>query len=225
MARTDLEPTAELDPTGSDGPEIDDRIGNQLLDAASRVFAREGYEGTKILDIVREARLSTGAIYSRFRSKNDLLRAAVIRSTAALGHAGEGARRLGDVLSGSSALRRGALSDSEAVRLEAYVTARREPEVAQALADAHERWHEAMLPLVESARADGSLRPDADPEAVLFLFRTLYLGVLLHRGSGLPGPDADAWETLLRTINESLATKPPRDALKHREKERSVRSR
>ena len=38
---------------------------------------------TKILGIVREARLSTGAIYSRFRSKNDLLRAAVIRSTAA----------------------------------------------------------------------------------------------------------------------------------------------
>ncbi|MGZ4729309.1 MAG: TetR/AcrR family transcriptional regulator, partial [Acidimicrobiales bacterium] len=196
--------------------QADDPIGDQLLDAASRVFAREGYEGTKILDIVREARLSTGAIYSRFRSKNDLLRAAVIRSTAALGHAGEGARRLADVLAGSSVLRRGVLADSEAVRLEAYVTARREPEVAQALADAHDRWHEAMLPLVESARADGSLRADADPEAVLFLFRTLYLGVLLHRGSGLPGPDPEAWEALLHAINESLATRPPRDALKQR---------
>ena len=132
----------------------------------------------------------------------------MIRSTAALGHAGEGARRLADVLAGSSVLRRGRLSDSEAVRLEAYVTARREPEVAQALADAHDRWHEAMLPLVETARADGSLRPDADPEAVLFLFRTLYLGVLLHRGSGLPGPDPDAWEALLHAINDSLATRP-----------------
>ena len=196
--------------------DADDPIGDQLLDAASRVFAREGYEGAKILDIVRQAGLSTGAIYTRFRSKNDLLRAAVIRSTAALGHAGEGARRLADVLSGSSALRRGALSDGEAVRLEAYVTARREPEVAHALAEAHDRWHEAMLPLVESALADGSLRPDADPEAVLFLFRTLYLGVLLHRGSGLPGPDPEAWESLLHTLNASLATKPPRDALKHR---------
>ena len=199
-----------------DADGVDDPIGDQLLDAASSVFAREGYEGTKLLDIVRQAGLSTGAIYSRFRSKNELLRAAVIRSTAALGHAGEGARRLADVLSGSSALRRGALSDSEAVRIEAYVTARREPEVAQALAEAHDRWHEAMLPMVESARADGSLRPDADPEAVLFLFRTLHLGVLLHRGSGLPGPDPDAWESLLHTINDSLATRPPRDALKAR---------
>ena len=46
------------------------------------MFAREGYDGTKILDIVQEAGLSTGAVYSRFRSKNELLRAAVIRSTA-----------------------------------------------------------------------------------------------------------------------------------------------
>ena len=60
-----------------------DPLREQLLDAASRVFAREGYEGTKIMDIVREARLSTGAVYGRFRSKNDLLREAIIRSTAA----------------------------------------------------------------------------------------------------------------------------------------------
>ena len=28
-----------------------------------------------------------------------------------------------------------------------------------------------------------------------------------------PGPDPDAWESLLHTINDSLATRPPRDAL------------
>ena len=57
-----------------------------------------------------------------------------------------------------------------------------------------------MMPLIEAALADGSLRPDADPEAVLFLFRTLYLGTLLHRGSDLPGPDPEAWEALLTQI-------------------------
>jgi AcrR family transcriptional regulator len=45
------------------------------------VFARKGYAGTKIQDIVREAGLSTGAIYGRFGSKNDLLREAVVRRT------------------------------------------------------------------------------------------------------------------------------------------------
>jgi len=41
-------------------------------------------------------------------------------------------------------------------------------------------------------------------EAVLFLFRTLYLGTILHRGSGLPGPDPDAWEAILAQVAASL---------------------
>lgn len=189
-----------------DAPEgADDPLRDKLLDAASRVFAREGYDGTKILDIVREAGLSTGAVYGRFRSKNELLRAAVISSTAKLRVVGnEHAVHLLDLLTGRSALRHDGLSDSEAVRLEAYVTARREPEVAAALADSHERWRQSMMPLVDAALADGTLRADADPEAVLFLFRTLYLGTILHRGSGLPGPDPDAWEALLAQIAEAL---------------------
>jgi AcrR family transcriptional regulator len=189
----------------ADEPGADDPLREQLLAAASRVFAREGYDGTKILDIVREAGLSTGAVYSRFRSKNELLRAAVIRSTAQLRVVGnEHALHLMDLLRGRSALRHPGLSDSEAVRLEAYVTARREPEVAVALADAHERWRESVLPLIETARADGTLRADVDPEAVLFLFRTLYLGTILHLASDLPGPDPDAWEALLGMVADAL---------------------
>ena len=184
-----------------------DPLRAQLLDAATRVFAREGYEGTKIMDIVREARLSTGAVYGRFRSKNDLLREAIIRSTAALQHGSEGAVRFAEILTRGTRVPKGPLTDSEAVRLEAYVTARREPEVAHALAEAHERWRRAVLPLYEAALADGTLRPDADPEAVMFLFRTLWLGVLLHRGSGLPSPDPEAWEALLELVAESLAAK------------------
>jgi AcrR family transcriptional regulator len=183
----------------------DDPLREQLLDAASRVFAREGYDGTKILDIVREAGLSTGAVYSRFASKNELLRAAVIRTTAQLRVVGsEHALHVLDLLRGRSALRHRGLSDSEAVRLEAYVTARRDPEVAAALADAHERWRESVLPLIDSARADGTLEPDVDTEALLFLFRTLYLGTILHRGSGLPGPDPEAWEALLARLAAAI---------------------
>ena len=57
-------PVTDLQPTGGQG---DDPLRDQLLDAAARVFARQGYAGTKIQDIVREAGLSTGAVYGRFR--------------------------------------------------------------------------------------------------------------------------------------------------------------
>ena len=61
------------------------------------MFRRQGYAGTKVMDIVREAGLSTGAVYGRFQSKNDLLRAAVLERTvhvARLGDAGMSASRI-----------------------------------------------------------------------------------------------------------------------------------
>src|SRR5947207_939761 len=67
--------------------------------AADRVFARQGNAGTKIMDIVREAGLSTGAVYGRFRSKHELLREAVIarsRHAARLGT--DGIDRVADLI-------------------------------------------------------------------------------------------------------------------------------
>jgi phosphoribosylaminoimidazole-succinocarboxamide synthase len=44
----------------------------RLLDAAARVFAREGYAGASVEDVAREAGFSTGALYSNFAGKEDL---------------------------------------------------------------------------------------------------------------------------------------------------------
>lgn len=44
----------------------------QLLDAAERVFAREGYRGASVVAIAEEAGYSHGAVYSNFKGKEDL---------------------------------------------------------------------------------------------------------------------------------------------------------
>jgi AcrR family transcriptional regulator len=187
----------------------DDALRDRLLDAAARVFARQGYDGTKILDIVREAGLSTGAVYGRFGSKEELLREAVVRRSTMAARLAEGAAtdadtRVADLVARGAALRSEPLADAEAVRLEAYVTARREPEVAAALKEANERWRESVEPLVAAALHDGTVADDVDPEAVLFFVRVLHLGLLLHRGSGLPGPDPDAWDALVARMVASF---------------------
>jgi AcrR family transcriptional regulator len=189
--------------------EQEDALRTRLLDAAARVFARQGFEGTKILDIVREAGLSTGAVYGRFRSKHELLREAVVRRSsgaARLGH--EGAERVADLVARGAALRDEPLTDAEAIRLEAFVTARREPEVATALAEAEDLWRAAVAPLVDAALADGTVAPGVDPEAVLFLVRTLHLGLLAQRGSGLPTPDAESWRQLIARVVASFGAPP-----------------
>lgn len=186
----------------------DDPIRRQLLEAAARVFARRGYEGTKILDIVREAGLSTGAVYGRFGSKHELLREAVVQRSARESRLGEGAERVADLVRRGAQQTTAPLTDAEAVRLEAFVAARREPEVARALIDADAAWRRSVAPLVTAALADGTVDEGVDPEAVLYFVRTLHLGLLLQRGSGLPAPDAESWGELISRVVASFGRQP-----------------
>ena len=185
--------------------EAEDAIRDRLLGAAARVFARNGYEGTRILDIVCEAGLSTGAVYGRFRSKNDLLRAAIVEQAGDVAHLDEpGTTRVADLIARMGRATTGELSDREAVRLEAFVASRREPEIAQAIAEASSALRMSMQPLVEAAALDGTVAGDIDPEAVVFFVRTVGLGLLLQRAAGLPAPDSNAWSTLVDRVVDSF---------------------
>jgi AcrR family transcriptional regulator len=44
----------------------------ELLDAATQVFARRGFDGGSVEAVAEEAGFSTGAVYSNFESKQDL---------------------------------------------------------------------------------------------------------------------------------------------------------
>lgn len=189
--------------------DLADPTRSRLLEAAVRVFAREGYAGTKVLDIIREAGLSTSAVYCRFRSKEDLLREAVVSRSKRSGHAVPGeSERVADLIARGADLRSDPLSDEEAVRLEAYVTARREPQVAEAIADAREERRRAVQPLVDAALVDGTVDPGVDPEAVLFLVQTLHLGLLVQRAAGVGGPDPAGWDELMGRIVASFGRGP-----------------
>lgn len=75
----------------------------ELLEAASRVFARSGFHAATLEDVAREAGYTTGAIYSNFTGKDELFQAAfehqiahdireVIRAQAAVAEDTPGAR-------------------------------------------------------------------------------------------------------------------------------------
>jgi AcrR family transcriptional regulator len=192
------------DDAGSEPPV--DELRERLLAAAATMFALKGYDGTKIMDVVRESGLSAGAVYGRFRSKNDLLREAVVtRAASAATLLDPSADRVADLITGYAANTDGPLNEFEAMRLEAYVTARREPEVAAAIHEAYVAWQASMMTLLDSARDDGTLAPDVDAEHVLFLVRILTLGLMLHRGSGAPGPqDTDGWNRFVARVVASF---------------------
>ncbi len=61
---------------------IDDRRG-QILEAALRVFARQGFAQTTNADVAREAGITTGLIYHYFENKEALLKENIARLSAA----------------------------------------------------------------------------------------------------------------------------------------------
>lgn len=190
--------------------EPSDRIREALLDAAASVFAESGYEGTRIQEVVRSAGLSTGAVYGRFASKDELLREAVMtRSIPLARRLPDGITRVAELVERIVTRTSPALGEHEALLLEAYVAARRHPEIAEAIKEANRRWRDAARPFVEKARTDGTLSDGLDDQAVLFLIRILRLGLLLHRASGLPEPDAETWSELVARVVASIGDSDP----------------
>jgi len=191
----------QLEPMVQSAP---DPLRERLLDAAARVFAQKGYSGTRILDVVSEAGLSTGAVYGRFGSKNELLREAVTsRSASRAAGDVDRADKVADLLV-RGALRFDPLSDHEAMRLEAFVAARREPEVADAVVDAERTFRHRAEPLLEAASVDGTIAHDVDPDAVMFFVRTVSLGLTLQRAAGLSAPTGGGWEELINRVVASF---------------------
>jgi AcrR family transcriptional regulator len=180
-----------------------DDVRERLVDAAATVFARDGYDGARIQDIVRTAGLTTGAVYGRFRGKGELLHETVV--TRAVPQVPfEPAGKVADLVEASARTVDGELSERDALLLETYVAARRDPELADAVTDANDRWIAATAPLVEAALVDGTIDDGVDPASVLYLVRVLRLGLLLQRGAGMPSPDAAGWEALMHRVVASF---------------------
>ena len=190
-----------------DGRDADaDPLRAQLLDAAAQVFASKGYFGTKIMDIVKAAGVSSGAVYGRFASKDDLLMEAILRQVEenSIVRRFEGKTVAQALVELSRA--EGSLDDVEAMQLEAYIAARREPNIASAIAENRRRWRTSIIePLIQRAIAEGAASPDADWDSIAFFLETLQLGLLVQRGAGQPVPDNEAWQRFLGRLLATMA--------------------
>lgn len=68
---------SETDKTSSKRLKSQQETRGRLLEAASKLFARDGFASVRLADIAEEASVTTGAVYSNFRGKSELLDAVV----------------------------------------------------------------------------------------------------------------------------------------------------
>jgi AcrR family transcriptional regulator len=204
-------------PAADGAPESSaDDTRRRLLDAAAEVFSEKGYDGAGVQEIARRAGLTTGAIYGRFAGKAELLREVIeSRSTDELDelfnqHRFEG--RASDVIlvAGSHLVERldPDARTGNALLLEAFVAARRDPEIRVAVKGILEERAARLAEIVEAAKADGSMDPSVDTDAAVRFCHAVGLGFLLYDALELDLPQAAPWEYLISRLVAALAATP-----------------
>jgi AcrR family transcriptional regulator len=222
---------------------------DRLVTAAADVFAERGYDGAGVAEIARRAGLTTGAIYSRFSGKAELLAEAIRACTAdeldELFAETDGARAAGSGgtaraagsggtarAAGSGGTARAAGSGGtgaaevlatvgthlvtrppepgRALLLEAFVAARRDPEVAAVLRDHLSGRAARMSALVEASKAAGDVDPDVDTDAVVHFAHAVGLGFLLYEAIGAANPAPEPWHDVITRVLSSIVPDPAR---------------
>jgi AcrR family transcriptional regulator len=180
---------------------------DRLLDAAAEVFAERGYEGAALADIARRAGFTTGAIYSRFRNKAELLlevvRGALEEQQAAAVAATLGAdARFADLVAQFVDPDR---ETSRALVVEAHVAARRDATVGELLRSFQADRLDSLASLVNDAQQAGEVEPGLDPRTAATLFMAIPLGLLLLDAAGVELPAAAEWSQLAGYTAAALA--------------------
>jgi AcrR family transcriptional regulator len=190
-----------------------DLIREKLVSAAAVVFAEKGYDGAGVAEIARRAGYTTGAIYGRFTGKAELLLAAIeARSENELDqlfneHRFEG--KVTDILTTvGSHLVTDEMGPESALLLEAFVAARRDPEVRRLMQGALDLRGDRLADLVAEAQATGAIDPALDAEAVVRFCHAVGFGFLLFRAVEIDLPAAGPWEDLIARLVDALDASP-----------------
>jgi AcrR family transcriptional regulator len=186
-----------------------DTTRERLVRAAAEVFSEKGYDRAGVQEIARRAGLTTGAIYSRYTGKAELLLEA-IQSTSndefdALFADHRFEQRATDLLTtvGSHLVSR-ETGRGEGLLLEAFVAARRDPEVAALLRQQVDERAGRVAELVRSAKANGGIDAELDTFSIVRFCHAVGLGFLLFEALDSEMPDAEPWEDLIKRLVEAL---------------------
>jgi AcrR family transcriptional regulator len=168
---------AAQDASGTKG----DRTRKLLLEIAVRRFARDGYRGTSVSDIARDAHLSPAAVYAYFPNKEALFEAAVDLDAGAL------IDRVRVAIEGTPVRDREAviltdLADKVTDHpLAARVLSGLEPEVIDRVLDlpSLREFNAQIASDIADAQAAGEVRADVDPALMADGFEAIVLTLLM----------------------------------------------
>jgi TetR/AcrR family transcriptional regulator, transcriptional repressor of aconitase len=179
----------------------------QILDAARRCFARQGFHETSMQDVFRESGLSAGAVYRYFKSKDELIHAISASALGQISTVIEGALDSDPVPGLDEIVARFAAAVQELsgpdgparIAPAAWAAALHDPGVAAIVRDVLGKLRTWWVRAVRRMIDEGQLPADTDAEAAGSALSALIPGFLVHYLI-LGGTDADVLRRGLRAL-------------------------
>jgi len=185
----------------------------EILAAAEACFARLGFHRATMRDVIDEAGLSAGCVYTHFRSKREIVDAIAtdrhVREEQAIA-AGDAT---GDPVDALRAIAQGFFADLSTRRgiegrrlaVQTWSEALLDPDVLRLVRAGVEKPVGALAEIVRRAQKEGRLAPALDPEALARAMVALFHGFVLQKLWDPRVPTAP-YTVVLDAILDSLAT-------------------
>jgi AcrR family transcriptional regulator len=178
----------------------------QILSAALRCFARQGFHRATMQDIFRESDLSPGAVYSYFKGKDELMSAIIAEVMSFVGEAAvliteplpEGRLRrpgeaLAEIIDRYQDFELGTVVERARIFPHLVGEQQRNPQLNAAVRTALDTLRGVFETLARAAQERGELDAAVDPEAFSRLPISLMQGLLVQVGIYGEELDIDAY--------------------------------
>jgi AcrR family transcriptional regulator len=163
-----------------------DQTRERLLDAASEIFAKRGYNAASLDDVAEAAGYTKGAVYSNFASKADLFLALIDRRLDVQVRGANSSLRQATFDQAVAMLQQAAKS-SEPVDpswlllvTEFWLSAMRDERVRQAVAAQYERARTSAADSIADVFARANIQPPMPPRDLAIVIEALGIGLVFQ---------------------------------------------
>ena len=178
---------------------------SKIIQTALDIFSKNGYRGTTMDDIAKELGVSKGALYSYFKSKDDILKE-IFQTNHQI---------LREILCKSLDSQDYLQTMEKAYKLmtekyhefihtsfEIFALASHDKDMRKIVREDHEKDIEVIREFVQNLMKKGSIRTDVDPHIMAQLIDALFTGIWVNLIMGYE--NAEVHETWIKSISVVL---------------------
>jgi len=178
-------------------PEYKEAAKSKIVEAARIVFAKKGYHDATMDDVAKEVGVSKGALYSYYRSKEDLLKEISLQGHLTLRTI---LNEMSKCTNLEDALEQVYTTITEKFRgnlhthFEIIALASHDSIIRNIVFEDYQKDIGAVEAFIEEKKKQGTIRIDVDARVLAELFTALYLGTLAKLLIGYPNKEVhDSW--------------------------------